>query len=221
MIRILDEEGHPVIGELLFALRDEQSQGSRGSFRDALRRLGALLAYEAARDLPTRESVAQAPFGPRAQRVLDTPVVLAPILRAAVPLWQGCLEIFRESDTLVLGAQRKEGAFDPGSGRIPIELGYAALVPLAGRTLIYVDPMLATGSTLRAVHELVVRRAGRPSRVLVLGAIAYRPTLEQLARELDATVIVGSADEGLDDRGYILPGLGDAGDLAFGPKFAL
>ncbi len=162
-----------------------------------------------------------APLGKRSEPVLREPPVVAPVLRAAIPLWQGCLEVFRECDSLVLAAQRRGGHPDVVGGSLPIELGYAALVPLVGRDLIYADPMLATGSTLRTVHELVVKKAGRPARTLILGAIAYRPTLARLAEELQADVIVASADDELDAKGYIRPGLGDAGDLAFGPKASL
>ena len=103
-------------------------------------------------------------------------------------------------------------------GSIGVDVGYMAVVPLEGRTLVYADPMLATGSTLRKVHPALVKRAGRPERIVVAGVVAYRRTLEALERELGADIIVASADDALDARGYIVPGLGDAGDLAFGVK---
>ncbi len=221
MIRILDEEGHPAVGELLVQLRDVRLQTSRGAFRDALRRLGCFVGYEAARGLETSQLAVTTPLGERTEPVLRNHPVLAPVLRAALPFWQGLLEVFRDSDSIVLGAERREGLVDPETKSLRVDLGYAALVPLEGRTLVYVDPMLATGSTLRALHPMLLRRVGRPAQVLVCGVVAYRPTLALLERELGADIVVASADDGLDEHGYIQPGLGDAGDLAFGPKARL
>lgn len=216
MIRVLDEEGHPVIGTLLRTLRGVDRQSDRDAFRRAMKRLGTFLGYELARTLPRTSETVTTPLGQRSEPVLDGQPVLATVLRAGLPLWDGMLETFPDADTLVLGAARKEGRPDPETGRMQIEINYASRANLEGRPLIYVDPMLATGSTLLELHPRVVERAGTPSRVIIAGAIAYRETLGKLVEELDAEVIVGSADDTLNENGYIIPGLGDAGDLAFG-----
>lgn len=217
MIRILDEEGHPIIGELLATLRDVGRQGDRQAFRTALFRLGGYLAYEIGRTLPTRELTLTTPLGPRTEPGLRESPVLGTILRASLPLWNGMLEVFPNSDSIILGAARKEGLVQD-DGSLGIDVSYTSLVPLKDRTLIYADPMLATGSTLEALHPMITERCGRPSKVWVAAAIAYRGTLEKIANALDCDVIVASADDELNEWGYIVPGLGDAGDLAFGGK---
>lgn len=218
MIRILDEEGHPIIGEILVTLRDVGLQGRRDVFRAALRRVGQFLGYEIARGLPTSARLVTTPLGSRHEPVLAKPPVLATVLRAGLPLWEGLLEVFRDSDSIILGASRIDDAVNADNGLLEIDFSYMTVVPLEGRTLIYADPMLATGSTLRKVHSVLVRKAGRPERVVVAGVVAYRKTLESLAAELPADILVASADDEIDARGYIVPGLGDAGDLAFGIK---
>ena len=215
-IRVLDEEGHPVVGSLLTELRCVDRQQDRDRFRRAMGRLGAFLGYELARWLPSTQREVTTPMGRREEPVLQSQPVLATVLRAALPLWDGMLEAFPDADTLVLGAARREGSVDPQTGRLPIDVSYQSRATTEGRTLVYVDPMLATGSTLMELHPHVLERTGTPARVLVAGAIGYRPTLERIAGALNADVIVGSADDTLNDQGYIVPGLGDAGDLAFG-----
>ena len=216
MIRILDEEGHPVVGELLATLRCVTRQTDRDAFRRAMKRLGCHLGYELARDLPRTTRRLTTPLGSREEPTLDCQPVLATVLRAGLPLWDGMLESLPDADTLVLGAARKEGVLDTETGRMEIDISYQSKASTAGRPLIYVAPMLATGSTLMELHPRVVAATGTPSQVIIAGAIAYRPTLERLAEALGADIIVGSADDELTDEGYIVPGLGDAGDLAFG-----
>jgi uracil phosphoribosyltransferase len=216
MIRILDECGHPLVGEQLLTLRAVERQGNREGFRRALWRLGMWLGYEAGRLLPHRDVEVRTPLGTRSEPTLADAVVLAPVLRAGLPLWHGLLEAFPNADSLVLGARRVEGHPDPVTGRMGIDISYSSMADVAGRTLIYVDPMLATGSTLLELHPRVIAEKGLPARTLVVGVVGYRPTLDLLEAELGADIVVASADDGLDDRGYIVPGLGDAGDLAFG-----
>lgn len=219
-MRVLDEENNPFVGELLRTLRSVGEQENRGGFRATLRRLGAIVAYEISRSLRTREHVCTTPLGRRVERVLDEDPVLVTIMRASLPMWEGMLEVFDRADNAIVGAARREGTVaDPGAPELGVDLAYTAWAHAAGRTVIYVDPMIATGSTLRLVHEHLVARAGVPRRVIVAGAIAYRATAAALERgPLHAEVIVASADDSLDARGYIVPGLGDAGDLAFGEK---
>ena len=107
----------------------------------------------------------------------------------------------------------------PGEPALPVDLGYSAWSRVEGRTLVYVDPMIATGSTLKLVHERLLAKVGKPRRVIVAGVIAYRETAKRLEKPpMSADVFVAAADDELNASGYIVPGLGDAGDLAFGPK---
>lgn len=219
-MRVLDEEKNPAIGELLKRVRSVAEQNARGPFRETLRRCGAILAYEISKTLDTTPHECETPLGRRVEPVLGEDPVLVTIMRASLPMWQGMLEVFERADTVFIGAARREGAIaSSGDPSLPIDLGYAAWTRLEGRTLIYVDPMIATGSTLRVVHEKLLAKCGRPRRVIVAGVIAYRETLKRLELPpLSAEVIVASADDELNSKGYIVPGLGDAGDLAFGAK---
>jgi len=217
-VRVLDEEGHPVVGQLLCDLRDVSRQGHRHHFRQALRHLGRILAYELAPKLPCASCKVVTPLGEKREPVLQEAPVICVILRAALPLWEGMLEVFQEAETLVIGAARTEGGLKPGTLDMGVEINYAGLVSLEGRSLIYADPMIATGSTLRAVHPLLIEQAGQPARVFVASAVAYRKALPLLQKTLAAQIVTASCDDQLNERGYIVPGLGDAGDLALGCK---
>jgi uracil phosphoribosyltransferase len=219
-VRILDEEKNPIVGELLKRVRSVAEQSGRGLFRDTLRRFGALLAYEISKTLESKPHECATPLGRRVEPVLAEDPVLVTIMRASLPMWDGMLEVFERADTIFIGAARREGAVAPlGDPSLPVDLGYAAWTRVEGRTLIYVDPMIATGSTLRVVHERLIAKCGRPRRVIVAGVIAYRETLKKMEQPpLSAEIFVASADDQLNTKGYIVPGLGDAGDLAFGSK---
>lgn len=218
-MRILDEESNPYAGELLRRVRSVGEQEDRARFRDALRRIGVLVAYEISKTLATKEHACATPLGTRTERVFAEQPVLATIMRASVPMWEGMLEVFERADNVFVGAGRREGSIASAADPfLPVDLGYLAYPPVEGRTLVYVDPMIATGSTLRLVHEKLVSSAGIPKRTIVAGAIAHRGTLARLERDLHAEVFVASADDEMNAKGYIVPGLGDAGDLAFGPK---
>ncbi len=218
MPRVLDEEKNPTIGRLLAAVRSVDEQTDPQRFRSSMRLLGTFLAYEIALELEIGPRRVRTPLGERDEPSLAETPVLVTILRASIPLWDGMLEVFPASPTTVIGAARREGKYVEGRG-LEIDFNYAALSRIEGRTLIYADPMIATGSTLLKIHPQLVAKAGRPKRVFVAGVIGYRGTAEMLEREIpDCRVVLASADDVLDERGYIVPGLGDAGDLAFGPK---
>ena len=219
-MRVLDEEKNPLIGELLRVVRSRGEQDDRGRFRETLRRLGVILGYEISKTFEPRQHECTTPLGTRLEPVLAESPVLAAIMRASLPMWEGMLEVFERADTIILGAARREGAVTSMKDPVlPVDLAYTAWTRVEGRTVIYIDPMIATGSTLRLVHERLLAKAGRPRRVIVAGVIAFRDTALRLEQPpFSAEVIVASADDELDARGYIVPGLGDAGDLAFGAK---
>ncbi|HYC76610.1 MAG TPA: uracil phosphoribosyltransferase [Planctomycetota bacterium] len=219
MPRVLDEERNPVVGRLLATVRSIDLQSDPHRFRDAMRRLGAFLAYEIASELDVGDRVCRTPLGERREPVLAETPVLVTILRASLPLWDGMLEVFPDSPTMVIGAARREGAVLEAGAGLEVDLGYTAFSSTADRTLIYADPMIATGSTLLKIHPRLMHAAGSPRRTFIAGVIGYRATAERLEREIpNCRVVLCSADDELDARGYIVPGLGDAGDLAFGPK---
>jgi uracil phosphoribosyltransferase len=219
-MRVLDEEQNPYVGDLLARVRSVELQRDRACFRAALRGLGTILAYEISKTLPAIERPCRTPLGTRTERVLGEMPVLVTIMRASIPMWEGMLEVFDRSESIIVGAARREGSISKmDAPALEVDLGYTSWSSVEGRTLVYVDPMIATGSTLRLIHEALLSKAGRPRRVVVAGVIGYRKTARAFeAPPFCADVFLASADDELDERGYIVPGLGDAGDLAFGSK---
>ena len=218
MLKILDD--NPVIGGLFTELRDQDRQQDRARFRENLVLLGSLMAYEIAAGLDSRVHEVQTPLGRRSHDVLAQPPILVSVLRAALPFWDGFQNVFRDSDSMILGAARREDETPNEELSIGVDLSYAAIPEdCEGKTWIFTDPMLATGSTLIDIHKLMLERGIVPGRVVVAAAIGYRGAATRLEREIPGVEIwMGSCDEELDERGYIVPGLGDAGDLCFGAK---
>ena len=219
MLNILDEHGHPALGSLLAPLRHREEQSNRGSFRRNMALIGTLMAYEIGRTLEGREKSVPTPLGERSLRCLRDYPILATALRAGLPFLQGMLEVFPESDTMFFGAARVEGRGPDGEGRIPVDLSYEALTETAGRTVLFVDPMIATGSTIIDIHQRLVDRNARPERFIVAGLVGWRGACDRIHAHIpEAEVWYATCDEELNEQGYIVPGLGDAGDLCYGPK---
>lgn len=194
-------------------LRNVAVQGDRARFRRNLFRLGQVMAYELSKRLSFETRNIQTPMANMTAHALTQPPVLIGILRAGLPYFQGIQDFFDEADSGFIGAYRKEG------GNIDIQLDYLVAPSLHQRTLILIDPMLATGRSLvRALHELGLRH-GQPAHVHIAALIAAPEGVNYLAQHAQhATVWAFAMDEKLDERSYIVPGLGDAGDLSFGEK---
>ncbi|MCU0420205.1 MAG: uracil phosphoribosyltransferase [Cyclobacteriaceae bacterium] len=202
-----------VAAVFLADLRNVAVQGHRARFRKNLFRLGQVMAYELSKRLSYQPQAIQTPLAHTVAPALQQPPVLLAILRAGLPYFQGMQDFFDEADCGFMGAYRKEGE------NIEIQLDYLASPSLAHRTVILIDPMLATGRSLvRALHELKLRH-GQPAHVHVAALIAAPEGIRYLEQQgVDATVWTFAVDEKLDERSYIVPGLGDAGDLSFGQK---
>ena len=153
MAQILEESRNPFIGQIFRELRSPDLQKDRHRFRENIRLLGCILAYEMAAVLPSVEQIVPTPLGDRKLDVLAQSPILCAILRAALPFWEGMLQVFRNSDSMIVGAARREGKRDGGSMEMSIELSYRALPDANGRDWIFVDPMLATGSTILGVYR--------------------------------------------------------------------
>jgi uracil phosphoribosyltransferase len=218
VIHILNETGHPWVGTLLARLRDKAVQQDRAQFRAALGELGRIIGFEIGATLPAAARPVFTPLGVAEERAFTTPPVLATVLRAGLPFFEGLQAVLPHADAMFFGAARQEGGELSRDGALPIQCGYASWRPVAGRTLIWADSMLATGSTLLHLQRQLLARSAPPARVIVAGVIAYRPTLAKLAHELNAEVWCVAADDTLNEHGYIVPGLGDAGDLAYGAR---
>ncbi len=206
---------HPSIANQFMAeLRDVRIQQDRMRFRRNLERLGEVLAYEISKTLEYKTIEVETPLGIAQVQVPARQIVLGTILRAGLPMHNGMLSFFDGAGNAFISAYRmhhKDGSFE-------IRLEYVSAPDLNDKVLILCDPMLATGSSIDlALREL--RRHGRPARVHIATAIASTYGVQFLQRtHPDADIWMGALDEELTAKSYIVPGLGDAGDLAFGSK---
>lgn len=195
-------------------LRSVEQQSDNMRFRKNLERCSSLIGYEISKKLKYQKEEVETPLGIANGKKLDKQPVIASIMRAGLPMHQGMLELFDRAGNAFISAYRKhhkDGTFD-------IKVEYVSCPTMQGRPLILVDPMLATGSSVIKTLE-ALQTYGQPSEVYVASIIASREGLEYVSRLLpDAQIFVGVIDEELTAKAYIVPGLGDAGDLAYGPK---
>jgi uracil phosphoribosyltransferase len=203
-----------LICEWISEIRDVQIQSDRMRFRRNLERIGEIAAYEISRHLVYEEKEVQTPLGISQCKVLKEQPVLATILRAGLPLHQGLLNYFDKADNAFISAYRKHKL----DGSFEISLDYISCPELENRVVIISDPMLATGSSLVKTIQYL-RDEGHPREIHVVAAIACSVGIEYVQRsEPKVKIWCGDIDEELTAKGYIVPGLGDAGDLAFGTK---
>lgn len=195
-------------------LRDAGIQQNRLRFRRNLERIGEAAALEISRTLPYRDVTVQTPLGECTGRELEAQPVLATILRAGLPLHQGLLNYFDQADCAFIASYRKHER----DGSFTIESHYITAPDLTGRPLIIADPMLATGASLALALD-TLKEAATPSGIHIVTAIAATEGIDFLRRRHpEVWIWTGAIDDELTGRGYIVPGLGDAGDLAYGPK---
>ena len=205
---------HSLISNWVAELRDVDIQNDRMRFRRNLERIGEAAAYEISKVLPFVEKEVQTPLGIVMAKVLKEEPVLATILRAGLPLHQGLLNYFDKADNAFISAYRKHNK----DGSFEISLDYVSCPELENRVIIISDPMLATGSSLvKTIHFL--KEEGHPREIHIVAAIACTVGIEYVKREEPSvTIWCGDIDDELTAKGYIVPGLGDAGDLAYGTK---
>ncbi|MGH2553360.1 MAG: uracil phosphoribosyltransferase [Chitinophagaceae bacterium] len=205
---------HSLISNWVAELRDVSIQTDRMRFRRNLERIGEVAAYEISKVLPFIEKEIQTPLGSAEHKILKEQPVLATILRAGLPLHQGLLNFFDRADNAFISAYRKHNK----DGSFEISLDYVSCPELEDRVVIISDPMLATGSSLvKTIHFL--KAEGKPREIHIVAAIACTVGIEYVKREEPSiTIWCGDIDDELTAKGYIVPGLGDAGDLAFGTK---
>lgn len=201
---------HPLVADRLAQLRDASTE--IGEFRRLASEVAAFLAFEATRELRTTEVVVDSPLGPAPGRRLAEPMpIVVPILRAGLGLADPILSAIGGGDMAVVGVRRDEATLQPHL--------YAETLPssLAGRPAIVCDPMLATGgSAVLTIRMLAERGAGPISLVVLVAAPEGVEAVEALG--VPVRIVCAALDDRLDERGYILPGLGDAGDRLFGPR---
>jgi uracil phosphoribosyltransferase len=213
MVINLSEE-HSLISNYLSELRDVEIQEDRMRFRRNLEKIGEISAYEISKKLPWIEKEITTPLGMSTCKVLEKQPVLATILRAGLAMHTGMLNYFDKADNAFISAYRKhnpDGSFD-------ISLDYISCPEMENRVVIISDPMLATGSSLVKTIQFI-REEGNPSEIHIVCALACTVGIEYVLRaEPRAIIWCGDIDDELTAKGYIVPGLGDAGDLAYGVK---
>jgi uracil phosphoribosyltransferase len=210
-------QNYSILCDWVAELRDASVQTDRMRFRRNLERIGEIAGYEISRSLAFEEVEIQTPLGIANSKVLKNQPVLATILRAGLPLHQGLLNVFDKADNAFISAYRKHDR----DGSFEISMTYVTHPELENRVLIISDPMLATGSSMvKTIQQL--RGEGNPAEIHIVTAIACTVGIEYLRRALPTCKIwCGAIDDELTAKGYIVPGLGDAGDLSFGNKIQL
>jgi uracil phosphoribosyltransferase len=205
---------HSLVSNWIAEIRDVEIQKDRMRFRRNLERIGEIAAYEISKVLPSTVKEVQTPLGIANNKILEEQPVLATILRAGLPLHQGLLNYFDRADNAFVSAYRKHD----GEGSFEISLEYLSSPEIDGRIVIISDPMLATGASLVKTLQYL-RAEGEPKSIHIVVAIACTVGIEYVRREVPkANIWCGDIDDELTAKGYIVPGLGDAGDLAYGQK---
>jgi uracil phosphoribosyltransferase len=206
---------HSLVSNWVSEIRDINVQHDRLRFRRNLERIGEIAAYEISKQLPWKTVETPTPLGIHESKMLESQPVLATILRAGLPLHNGMLNYFDKADNAFISAYRKHHR----DGSFEISLEYMSCPVLDDRIIIISDPMLATGSSIVKTIQYM-RSEGAPKDIHVVVAIACTVGIEFIKRECgaDTKIWCGDIDDELTAKGYIVPGLGDAGDLAFGTK---
>ncbi|MBA4259503.1 MAG: uracil phosphoribosyltransferase [Chitinophaga sp.] len=208
-------EQHSLLSNWVSELRNVEVQGDRMRFRRNLERIAEVAAFEISKQLPWETKEIPTPLGIHESKVLAAQPVLATILRAGLPMHTGMLNYFDKADNAFVSAYRKHHR----DGSFEISMEYMSCPDLNNRVVIISDPMLATGSSVvKTIQHM--KAEGNPASFHVVVAIACSVGIEYLERECgdDITIWCGDIDEELTAKSYIVPGLGDAGDLAFGSK---
>jgi uracil phosphoribosyltransferase len=205
---------HSLVSNWIAEIRDTQIQTDRMRFRRNLERIGEIAAYEISKILPFKEVETLTPLGTASSKVLMEQPILTTILRAGLPLHQGLLNYFDQADNAFVSAYRKHDK----DGSFEISLDYFSSPEIEDRILIISDPMLATGASLVKTIQYI-KEEGTPKAIHIVAAIACSVGIEYVVRNIpEATIWCGDIDDELTAKGYIVPGLGDAGDLAYGVK---
>lgn len=213
-------EKDSVMNQFVAELRDVNIQKDRMRFRNNIKRIGNLMAYEISKSLRYQEVEVETPLATAKMRVPYDNVVIGTVFRAGLPFHQGFLDIFDKAGNAFLSAYRYYT--DRECNNIDVHIEYIATPDLTHKTFILVDPMLATGESLILAHNAFITK-GVPRRVVLASVIATEEGIARLNERFPANDIVlytAAIDPILNDRKYIVPGLGDAGDLMYGDKMS-
>lgn len=217
MVHIISEH-NSVCNRFLAEIRDREKQTDRMRFRRNLERIGEIMAYEISKTFCYSGCLVQTPINPATVMLPQEEIVVATVLRAGLPFHQGFLNYFDDAGNAFISARR---AYSRRDGQIEIRFDSIYTPDLSGKQLLLVDPMLATGSSLVIAYRELLKQGSLPLHTHIAAVIASRRGVEYVERELTGepvTLWTAALDEGLTEKYYIDPGIGDAGDLAFGDK---
>jgi len=210
------QEGNSILNKFIAEIRDVNIQKDSLRFRRNIERIGEVLGYELSKNLSYKNVSIETPLGEKTEQLFDNDVVLCSILRAGLPLHQGVLNYFDDAENAFISAYRHHPNNDAKS---EIVVEYFAAPSIENKTLLLLDPMLATGQSLVSVYE-AIKKQGTPAEIHILVVIASKEGIEFIKDKFpeNTHLWIAAIDDELNSKGYIVPGLGDAGDLAFGTK---
>ena len=209
------DNSNSVLNHFISEIRNVEVQKDSMRFRRNIERIGEILSYEMSKELNFQTNEVQTPLGLKDVPCVADKLVLCSVLRAGLPLHQGVLNYFDQIENAFISAYRHHTTAE----EFEIKVEYLASPSLEGKTLILVDPMLATGSSLVAVQKALLKM-GDVKEIHLMAVIAAQEGIDYIAKHFpeNSHLWVATVDQDLNSKGYIVPGLGDAGDLAFGDK---
>ncbi len=215
MLHILDQQ-NTVLNKFMEELRDCEVQRDRMRFRRNMERIGEILAYEISKTFHYVNRSVETPLGTAEVAVPDDDVVLAAILRSGLPLHTGFLNYFDRAESAFISAYRHYKK----DGSIKIEIDTIISPDLSGKTLVLIDPLLATGTSVEDVYKALVKMGGEPAALHIASVLASEDGVEYVKEKFGAKADVWTVavDAELTVKSYIVPGIGDTGDLAYGEK---
>ncbi|HUW05393.1 MAG TPA: uracil phosphoribosyltransferase [Williamwhitmania sp.] len=215
MVRILGE-GNSLLSQYIYELRDKDIQLDSMRFRRNLERIAEIFAYEISKELQYEGRSVETPLGVAELPVMMKQPVIASVMRAGLPMHQGLLNYFDKAENAFISAFRKYGK----DGTFKIQFEHLSCPTIGGKQLIIADPMLATGASMVLAYRALIER-GTPIHTHIVSIIASKEGVEYVKRNIPAqscSLWLGAVDDELTIKSYIVPGLGDAGDLAYGSK---
>lgn len=215
-IRIFDQE-NTILNKFVAQMRDVTTQKNPMLFRSNLHRAAQVMAYEISKTLKYSTIDVETPLGMAPTLLYDNQVVLASILRAGLPMHDGFLSYFDEAENAFVSAYRKYRKDES----MEIVMEQVTTPDLVGKTLILIDPMLATGVSIHKAYEALVEKGGKPAHTHIVALISSTDGVEYVRRNMnsaDVSIWTAALDNDMTAKSYIVPGIGDTGDLAYGKK---
>lgn len=212
-------ENNSILGQYLAEIRNIEVQNDRWRFRTNLERIGAVIAYEISKILDFKSTKIETPLGTANCKTLDSNLVIASIMRAGIPMHNGFLKVFDHAENAFISAYRKHEK----DGSFKIKLEYVSKPDLTDKILLLCDPMLATGASMGLTYKSLIQDS-KPKHTHIISAIASNEGVNYLQKnfsESEMTIWAAAIDDELTAQAYIVPGLGDAGDLAYGKKLSI